>query len=606
MPLDASMDLGLADKVMAILREQFKGDHNPSAGQWDAIEDLARCLERAAQGSLDAALYLSALPAGTGKTATITAFARVMMESDAHSHVGMLIACNRVEEVAAVARAFSSQRDKACVIVGPKHPDVRAMGGQSEADTAQLVVTTQAALKASLRGGRSFDDAKRYHYQGSRRRVVAWDEALSFNRAVLLDVDTAVTLSKKMRHQSGEAADLLIQWSADLARAPTGPIAVPDFEGLGVDFPRLEDDVGDNEDQVAAAKMLSMLSGNSGWVLRENTKVSSLVHYVPELPLSLLPVIVTDASAAMGVHHVAYDQMKEGRRPIVRLKEALKTYRGLTIRLAPVAASRSVFREPKGTKAADLIDMVIRYIRSVGQDEVLVVTYGAAMRMSGIAERTIKEAIAARLTEEERKRVHHLSWGRHTASNEFKRVQRVVLLGLNFLPNAAHHAASAAALEKPMRSHDPEDHPSDEQIRQMKEGMLKDSTFQALLRGHARLGQDGDCGKMEALIFQSPQTGLSEQDWLGMFPGASIAADRSLMAPKGLTKKMQELSEIVLRRLSEGDVEMDYPSLYGALGMDRSAFGRLVRKDEWVSWMSSIGLAVCDLERGLKGFRLTA
>lgn len=596
----------LADTAHRSLADQFaRSGHRPSAEQWDAILDLLDHLENAANRSVEHAVYVSAIPAGTGKSASLAAFATALCLSPSHDGAGMLILCNRVTEVRDMAEALQSHRAKLCVIVGRVHTDVLAMGDHTAADHAQLVIATQASLRETLRAVRHFDDATRYFYRGGRRDVIAWDEALAFNRPVMLDGDTIGGLAKAMGRQSPAARIALIEWQLTLAKSKPGQCAVPDFKALGVDFHRLEDDAGDHDELVAQAKALGIISGGEGWVIRDNTQASTMVTHVPEIPDSLLPVVVTDASAARGVHHASYAQMQTNRR-VIYLQEAGKTYRNLTLRIVPTAASRSVYRDKAGHKGRDLIDMAVRYIRSVAPAEVLVISYKTWLVMRGVEERTISAAINARLTEEERQRVRHATYGSHTATNDHKHVRHVLLMGLNFVPPAATYATSGAALNKPMRTADPADHPSEEQVNQMRIGMLRDTTMQALLRGHARMGVDGDCGEMEAVIPQVRQTGLTDADWRGMFPEAKIVGDRTLLPMKPLKGRLKALGEIVARRLAPGEKEMSNTSLYEEMRMAQPNFAVLAKKPEWQAHIARLGLNPQKLPGKVMGLRLIA
>ena len=293
-------------------------------------------------------------------------------------------------------------------------------------------------------------------------------------------------------------------------------------------------------------------------------------------------------------------------RPLVYLREAPKTYRNLTIRLVPTAASRSTYRDTSGNKARNLIEMAVRYVRSAAPAEVLIVSYKASFAMRGVAERTIARAIDARLTEEERRRVRHLLYGAHQATNDHAGVRHVILMGLNFVPSAAAYAASGAALDLPMNTADPADHPTDDQVEAMRRGMLRDSTLQALLRGHARKGQDGDCGEMEAVIPQVRQTGLSDDDYRGMFPGVDLRTDRSLMPAKPLTGRLRRMAEHVSARLAEGATEISNPSIYEALGIDRTDFAKLVRKPEWQAFVAALGWQPQALKGRVGGMRAVA
>jgi hypothetical protein len=90
---------------------------------------------------------------------------------------------------------------------------------------------------------------------------------------------------------------------------------------MGVDFIRLEDDVGDKDDLVAQVKALAIISGDKGFVTRDGGAASLVTHY-PEIPASLMPVAVTDASAKV---NPSYDQMAR-KVPVRWLKGAPKTY----------------------------------------------------------------------------------------------------------------------------------------------------------------------------------------------------------------------------------------------------------------------------------------
>jgi hypothetical protein len=124
----------------------------------------------------------------------------------------------------------------------------------------------------------------------------------------------------------------------------------------------------------------------------------------------------------------------------------------------------------------------------------------------------------------------------------------------------------------------------------MQTGMLKDATLQELLRGNARMGVDGDCGRMEAVIAQTWQTGLSFEDYRTMFPEVNVEVDHLLLPPKPLKGKLRQLADIVAKRLEDGQEELPYPSLYKELGMQQQNFSALVKKPEWRAYITRIGL----------------
>jgi hypothetical protein len=605
MPFDVLAQPGLATAAYTRLADAFAlYGHHPSDAQWAAIRDLLDHLERAANGDLTPALYLSAIPAGTGKSTAIAAFAATLMDNPAYADVGVLIMVNRVTEAQDMAKALSPYGNRLCVYTADD--DVRALGDHAEADGAQVCVSTQAALKATIKAldGAPFHTASRFHYRGARRAVICWDESFAFNRPVTLDGDATTGLVKVLRRQSDSAANALLRWTLTLAEGSDGLHDVPNFAAMGVDLRRLEDDAGEDDNLVAQARALAIMSGGQGYATRGDFNTPTLITHYPEIPADLMPLIVTDASARV---NASYAQMA-GKVPLVWLQDAPKTYRNMSIRIVPAAASRSVYRNRKTTQGKELIDMAVRYVRSVAPEEVLIVSYKGWMTIRGVTQTTIRQAIDAQLTDCEQwidktkpqRRVHHLTWGRHTATNDYKHVRHVLLMGLNFLPRPAGYAAAGAALDLDLLM----EHPTNGQIEAMRRGMLMDSTLQAILRGNARLGLNGDCGHCEVVIPQTKQTGLREADYRVMFPEAGIERDNVLMPPRPLRGHRKHLSEIVARRLQAGETELSNPSLCAEMSISKQQLSALVKHPDWQAYVVALGLQPTRLPGRTAGLRL--
>ena len=294
------------------------------------------------------------------------------MASPDHATAGALILVNRIAEAADMAQLLAPYRHKVCVFTSD--PSVNELGEhETGGNTAQVCIATQAALKMTLRTlhGAPFADAGKFHYRGERRAVVAWDESFAFNRPVTLDADTVGGLARAMRRQNDDAANTLKRWTSDLDACTGGLCTVPDFEGMGIDFRRLEDDVGDHDELAAQAKALGVVSGDAGFVTRQGTASVLITHY-PEIPPSLMPVVVTDASAKV---NQSYAQMAH-RVPLVWLKDAPKTYSNMTIRVVcpPLHPGRYI-RDSKTFRGRELIDMAVRYVESVPGEDVLLIGY---------------------------------------------------------------------------------------------------------------------------------------------------------------------------------------------------------------------------------------
>ena len=123
MPFDVlARTPGLVTAAYARLVDAFRDyGHHPSDAQWGAIRDLLDHLERAAHGDLAPALYLSAIPAGTGKSASLASFASALVDSPAYAGVGILIAVNRRTESVKMYRVWASTPQD-MVTQAPLHP----------------------------------------------------------------------------------------------------------------------------------------------------------------------------------------------------------------------------------------------------------------------------------------------------------------------------------------------------------------------------------------------------------------------------------------------------------------------------------------------------
>jgi len=229
---------------------------------------------------------------------------------------------------------------------------------------------------------------------------------------------------------------------------------------------------------------LAVVSGNKGFVTRHGAAVALITHY-PEIPPSLMPVVVTDASAKV---NASYAQMAS-TVPVAWLKDAPKTYRNLSIPDRQYGRFRSVYRDTRTTRGRDLLDMVVRYVETVppGKD-VLVVGYKGHFRMKGVEETNLHLALLNRLKPEDRSRLRYLTYGNHTATNDHKHVERVLLLGLKLPPQVGRHAASGAALDFNLK----DEHPYRSPDQTHATWMLMDATLQAVLRGNAPHWERGE------------------------------------------------------------------------------------------------------------------
>ena len=514
----------------------------------------------------------------------------------------MLILVGRIKEAEDMAEAMAAYRDRLCVLTSDFR--VNSMGDHRTTDEAQVVVTTQEKLRRAVKAAKAGRPDERFNYLGERRAVISWDEAMSFNRPVVLDPTKVAGLIDPMLAREaaegtgkwGSASDCLYGWVKSCIELSSGATtALPDLTGF-ITLDDLEGAVGSDERLARVVQDLRVVNGESAKVLRSGDRAVVVTHF-PEIPREILPVIVTDASAEV---NVSYRMMRQ--RDIVRdLKPASKSYARMTIRVVPMTASRSAFTANQGKQARAVLDTVAEYIRSIPGQEVLVIGYTNQFKMKGERHRRLGEALLDRFPSPEHSRIKGLTYGQHTSTNVYRDIRHVVLMGLNYTSDAVNVATTAAAQDLDLLTSNPS---AEDIVDDMKDGMLMDHTLQAVLRGHGRLGANGQCGECEVVVIQTKSKGLTDAQWAKMFPDATLLHDKTLAPELPLSANMKALSAIIERRKAAGDIILPGTSLYGEMKISRQSYIKMVQKDAWQKHYKNLGLEVWTVSPKEKGYRV--
>ena len=192
-------------------------NHHPSPEHRDALREIAGTLESMANGVCEPKIFLSSVDCGVGKSSTALGFARALMASPDHRHVGMIVCVGRKVEADEVADALVDYRDNVVVLTQDTAADLTL----DALDRAQVLVTTQQRV-ARATDGRSFGDIEAFRYLGAPRKVRAWDEAFLPGVAIALDSDALGPLLAPARRLSPEFRQALWALMGRLDEAQTG------------------------------------------------------------------------------------------------------------------------------------------------------------------------------------------------------------------------------------------------------------------------------------------------------------------------------------------------------------------------------------------------
>ena len=405
-------------------------DHHPSADHREALQDIAETMASMANGVCEPHVFLSSVDCGVGKSSTSMAFARALMNSPQHQHVGMLICVGRIAEAEAMAADLVDRHDRIAVLTH----ETAASWTPEALNGAQLLITTQQRI-ARVTDGRPFGDIETLRYLGAPRQVRVWDEAFLPGVAIALNDDSLGPLLAPARRLNPGFRHGLWSLMGTLEKSRTGDLVdIPDWPNIyGVTPYELlaavaaewrpqtrwraahtqadqqhgnENEEPIRDDQRMAVTSLFFLAGKTARVWRDNATGGAMLHYRDTLPDDLKPLLVLDASGR--VRQTYADQ--ERHRGLRRLRPAQKDYTPLTIHWWKRGGGKSSFKQG----GAELAKGVAATIAARPTERWLAVIHRRDRRVGDV-----KAMILRELPREARPKVSFLTWGQHMATNEY-------------------------------------------------------------------------------------------------------------------------------------------------------------------------------------------
>lgn len=503
----------LATATLASLRHDFAAfNHQPSDAQWEALADLANTLEAMANGTAEPRFYLSSLDPGVGKTQTLVKFLDVLLASPMHRDVGALLCVSRLSEVKRMVDDSGIPAGMLCVVTSD--PELNALG-RAEMDDARVVITTQQMVEKRLRG-RQFSTADLFTFRGEPRAVRIWDEAFLPGEGVTVNRARVAGLIDPAMKASPALSQAIDAVQIETATMDTGATYdVPDFaEKFG--HALLLDVLSrcETEGQRATINALWHLSGKTASICKDGDYQTAL-DYKETLPNDLAPMVILDASGRV---RTAYRDMEEERRTLVPLTSAPKLYDRLTINVWGRGGGKGSFRKD----AQGLCLGIAKTIDTKPTERWLVVCHKPSDK-SGNTEQTVR----ALLTSTPQESVSFISWGNHSATNEFAEVPNIILAGTLFYPDSGYEALKRLASGR--RATD--GRVTTDEMQETKLGEHAHLILQALCRGSVRKCDGGHCHKAEAWIIAAKASGIRGH-LPRIFPGCAVTTWRPI--PRGM------------------------------------------------------------------------
>lgn len=560
-------DLGgpLARQSILDLHEFFNDhtQHRPSESMWEALVDLASAMEGMADGTIDPAFYLSSLDPGVGKTQTISRFIKVLVASQDHQDVGVIICVSRLSEITSLVADMDLNEEDYGVITSDK--ELNNSGCRDHTHGRILFTTQQMVEKRCYE--QLFADTEEFNYRGQVRQVRIWDESILPGQTITLNRDDLGFLFKPLRGVHPELTDTIETIFMELRDVDDGEVfQLPDFaEGHGVDVNEVLRVLHDaTAVEQAIASSLWFLSGKLVTVRRDGSYGNTVLDYRDTLPEDIAPMVVLDASGRVRRTYTAWE---EGRGGLARLQSAEKSYANLRVHVWPTGGGKSAFRR-QGMK---LIDGIAATINTKPDEEWLVVCHKSESSFD--VEATVRDLVDLGVDQD---KLHFITWGNHHATNQYSKVKNVILAGTLFYRTS--HYEALGRLSAARRADDGVFTQKDR--RQIELGEHAHLVLQALCRGAVRVCEDGCCASCDAYIIASTKSGI-EEALPTIFPDCSIMPWKPVQTI--LTGKVKDAVEFIDKWLEDhpGENYIPFITVRDAIGISNARnFAKNVRQHE--------------------------
>lgn len=563
----------LTKSAMDALRVKFAEEWNthPSDPEWIGLQDIALAIEGMADGTLLPKFYLSSLAPGVGKTSAVCFSLRKLVAMEQYKEISAVIFLSRYEEISHLVEDMKLKETDYAVLVSEKaEQKYREMNkwGTGIPNTGRVLFTTQQRLEGDRNRGKKFAEISEFHFQGKPRAIKIWDETICPSQTIAVGQDDISGLLKECRPNSLAVAAALEALIDMLRKVPDRAVVAPRLHEL-VDLETFRSWFASGEDK-DTAEALWRLSDKPVNTRKDGVSGSTMLDYEEILPDDFAPLLILDAS---GLQRETYKLWAEGRGGLYRLYSPPKDFTPFLIGHWDRGAGKSGSLKQKRKKWNEIADGVAAKIDELPKgDEILVVHFKNVDMPRYVVERI-----------GDNPRVHFVTWGQHTATNDFKDCKHVILAGVLQYSTSGYEAIGRGAKRIiPFRQLLDTDH------RKIRLGEIAHNILQAACRGMVRKSDGNKCpeGCSLWIIYSAHHaTGVPRELLTKVFPGATVKDWISKARKKNtIDRAIEWIAKQDDRLLTANEVA-------DAIGYDRDNFNGRIRKrrDIFQEGLAAIG-----------------
>jgi len=470
----------LTDQIMVGVERRFlKYGHRPSPTHWKGLREIAATIEAQAVGAAEPKFYLSSLPTGMGKTTVVAESVKTLVSNPAYVGVGVVVFVNQLDQIPRLILEMELNDDQFAVRTGVVNESLNELGLNDHAN-AQVLFTTQQKLPHLLRYRKNFSEMPFFKFRGAPRQVRIWDEAILPAEPLTFTVkqfeEAAASLTKIGQH--GASARLRDWALKELPLFASGSITEMPLLILELDWEALKK----LEHEGDLLRNVLWMSGHDVRLYKDDFSGATTITYRESLPREFAPLLVLDASGSL---RLTYELWEKGRGNLVDLFSPPKTYTNLTIHHWDHAAGKMAQQDE--VKAETLAEGASKAIDQTSNDEQVLIII---RKQEDPSHPSLEQLIMAKVRDGGRDptRLSFLTWGKHTATNEFADVKHVIVVGAlqySYAQNEAMaRAAGGLSVQAPVRT---------QEVEQVRLGEIAHHLFQAVGRGAVRKSVEGGC-----------------------------------------------------------------------------------------------------------------
>lgn len=537
--------------------------NNPASKFFQGMDEIVRCIhamsypdrDKVANSDFDFknTICLSCLPCGAGKTTTLIETIRFLMEDPSYDDAGFIVFLSKLSEIDDITSKIGLDEKDFSVVVHPSR-DVFKKGNQVKRNARVMFTTQQMLSRLSMgsEGRKKFSEISDYYFKGRPRHVRVWDEACLpatirvINRD---DLDAARQYIRKMKNGVALAEEV-DRFSVELYGKEDNEL---------IEIPDLSEYVSDVQEALGAIKYddfkesVQSLFAIQGMTARVRKKEGlTALQYEDALPSDIAPMLILDAS---GRNRTTYDNWLQGRKGIYKLQSPAKSYEGLTVKHWDNGAGKNAQSKTK-KKYKELALGVVREIDRIPRSESIL----CVVHKQGFYQPDMEKEIREQLTTSGGN-LTFTTWGKHSASNEWRDCNHVFLVGLQY-----YNAAQYDALVKGSLGESIETPSSKEQMDYIMKGELALGIEQAAGRGKSRLLIGDSCPEncnLYLIYAIQEHAGITGEALMQqVFPDCAYEEWTPVRTLQG--RKQQELADFIT---AYGGKTVDYKTLMDRCGI---------------------------------------